>query len=99
MNDKTTGLPELPAGHFWRISKFNYTPSPFTLEVGIRRKVGFWSVEVGSCLAKASEPDIRAAAESALNRARDSLRARERISDRVQYLGDYPPKTLGASDE
>lgn len=99
MNDKATGLPELPAGHFWRISKFNYTPSPFTLEVSIRRKVGFWSVEVGSCLAKASETDVRAAADRALSRERESLRARERISDRKQYLGDYPPKRLGASDD
>lgn len=97
--DKATGLPELPAGHFWRISKFNSAQSPYVLDVGIRRKVWFWSVEVGSALSKASPGDIRYAAGNALSRAHSALRASETRSWRKQYLGDYPPKTLGASNE
>lgn len=91
MTDPATGLPELPEGHFWRITR----SAGDYLRVQIRRKLRLgsrvvaWSVVLKS---KANPEEIVHAAGYAMRDLRQGKRWRE-------YLGDYPPKTLNPSTE
>lgn len=91
MSTTTTGLPELPEGWFYRITKFNYSGDKYTLRVTVRKRRKYLpSKALGDSLSVHTEFGIREAAATALAKAR-------RVSDwpdRKRFLGDYPPKSL-----
>jgi len=88
--DKATGLPALPDGYFWRVKRFGVGGYP--LEVQLRHRVLFFSTLVASELSGNGRTSIFNAARNAHQQWRYSVATAE-------YVGDYPPKTLGASDD
>ena len=91
MSATSTGLPELPEGWFYRITKFNYTDSEYTLRVTVRKRRRFLpSKALGSSITRHTKEDIRQAAATALTNARRS----SEWPERKKFLGNYPPKSL-----
>lgn len=88
--DPSTGMPEVPEGHFWRIKKHTAE----YMVVQLRKRVLFWSVVVEDWTvnkAKASAGEILTAANFAL---RHLAQKRDTTDSWKQYIGDYPPLTL-----
>lgn len=91
--DSTTGLPELPQGHFWRVKK---SIGPFA-DVQLIKKVWIFNrvVEWTSLYRYELTPsEIRSCADFIL-RYKNPFGSR--TGDTSLY-GDYPPKKLNVSD-
>lgn len=94
-----TGLPELPAGHFWRVA-----PDDFGYAVvEIRRKTRFGSrrhsaTDVSLTGAPSAPVRVRDLTPEAILESASWLLERNRDLTRgLDLLGDYPPKRLGAA--
>lgn len=98
--DTNTGLPELPEGHFWRV-----TSGVDGMEVQWRKPTWYGSKVVGSteidvnsegvsiCYNQAITP------EDVLYNAKYVYKQQERYQKNRNLLGDYPPKKLYTSKE
>lgn len=105
--DKTTGLPEVPEGHFWRIHQdgtWGY------LCLCLKERQPRWynknrAVTVDSrwldhgALDESDDPKsyIRAEAVKLLEGVEANLKRAKRRKAIADLLGDYPPKSLDAS--
>ena len=89
--DPNTGMPELPWGYFWRVTKRDSRVWP--LRVELRRRVWIFSVEEGAAISDASKSEI-------LNTASNVVRDWKATSKNgtARFLGDYPTKHLGKVD-
>lgn len=85
--DKSTGLPELPEGYFWRLrrSSLEYLRLEIREKRLIRSKVVTWSV-----IAK-DDVSITEIQRTAIL-VKHSFK---KGTNWKSYLGDYPPKKLG----
>jgi hypothetical protein len=90
-----TELPELPAGYFFRLKRWTYGGSNYTIRVSLRKKTWWGSYQVADSLAEHNEESIQQGARFALNESRRKIASRLTIHDRKKFLGDYPPKKLG----
>ncbi len=95
--DETTGLPPLPEGFFFRVGRFTLSSSSYTLKVQLRARRLLGSVCIGESLAETSSESIRNAARYAIKAATASGRLTGTLHTREQYVGDYPPKSLGGA--
>lgn len=95
MIDKNTGLPEVPEGYFWRVKKFNYDYSRYTVDVQLRHRIwGGFSTEVANLLAEGNAESILNAALTVLRMWGREINAQAKRDEREQFIGDYPPKRL-----
>lgn len=93
--DKSTGLPEVPEGYFWRIKRWNYGHGPYSLRVELRRRLAFGlSVAVEDSLSRHTEEDILRSANQVLRLSAARIENRRTINERDKFVGDYPPKSL-----
>lgn len=88
--DKATGLPALPDGYFWRVKKFGSGGYP--LEVQLRSRLLWFSIVEASQLSASDRGSIMNAARNAHQEWRNRVAT-------LDYIGDYPPKTLGAPSD
>lgn len=92
-----TGLPELPDGYFWRVTRVGGKGYANALYLSIRRKVLFFSVRVEYGMvrpyswAPTVEEGLRKRAKSILEDWQESAISHPRLDT---VLGDYPPKKL-----
>lgn len=104
--DTATGLPELPEGHFWRISEVGGEKYTECVYLDIRRRWSRFhgllrgSVEIDRCMVAQHEvygPTLGHAVARRAQAMRDEF-----VKDKLIYLpeitalvGDYPPKKFG----
>lgn len=88
-----TGLPELPAGYWWRVSKTpvtsSFSSSPYTIEIRTAK-----ARVVTRGFAALTDEGIANAARVVHISFRDKL---EREENEKRLLGDYPPNKLGGA--
>ena len=93
--DTNTGLPELPEGHFWRV-----TTGFEGMEVQWRKPTWYGSKVVGSTEIDQTSAGVRIrysqeiTPEDVLHNAKYVYKQQERYQKNRNLLGDYPPKKL-----
>ena len=94
-----TGMPEVQAGYFFRVKRWNYNQSKCSLTVQLRRRLRFLgSVKMSDSISEHNSDAIYRAAVYCIERAADAMRKHETIHERDQFVGDYPPKVLNRED-
>lgn len=97
--DPNTGLPELPPGHFWRI-----TEDWLFWEIKIKRRRGWLTFTVSSgTIHRHEDPGwtiYSATFEEYLQGAARDLHHKTFRAPAIasKYLGDYPPKSLNTKE-
>jgi hypothetical protein len=87
--DTTTGLPELPRGHFWRVERYWPTYGMNGYRVSIQRKLLWWSVGVDY---SSQFYDLSFVAKAASDVMVRHANRQARLNEEARILGDYPPK-------
>lgn len=92
MIDETTGLPELPAGFFWRITRGIGSEYVY---LQIRQRRWYGSKKVAASIIEKAEISV----SEILWSANHALRKFDPSGSRhKQFVGDYPPNTLVVPD-
>lgn len=98
MEDKNTGMPEIPwPNHFWRVAQgkkdYYYGTKPYKVKL-MKRVFGVFSVTVKETTTRLNPDRIYKDAEWVLRLRRDELAEIETAAAKAKLLGDYPPKRL-----
>lgn len=90
--DEATGLPVLPAGHFWRVTQFEGDYQTYNY-LGLHRREPRWYNQNRTVRIHSSE--IGSLSQSGIRQAAlDMLTVLDYKASQEKFLGDYPPKSL-----
>lgn len=92
---EVTGLPELPEGYFWRVTaRYNHYTGEFAgLYVALMRREKRWWGGHSEYEIMGDAERLEAGRNTVVVTAEAVYRRWQCARERVQYVGDYPPKT------